>query len=120
MRRLPSLLVVAVIVAALLPAGAAVGAGSAVTGTVVTKGKIALGADAVAVVTLVDQEAGGSGGAIVGQQRISGAQFPVAKLFVSVSTLDEGVQYRTNRSSAWTLRDGAWKLAFHQGTRRPD
>lgn len=41
-------------------------------------------------------------------------------LFVSVSTIDEGVQFRTNRSSAWTLRDGTWKLAFHQGTRRPD
>ena len=47
------------------------------SGTVTTKEKVALTPAAVAVVTLVDQSAGGTGGAIVGQQRITGAQFPV-------------------------------------------
>lgn len=41
-------------------------------------------------------------------------------LFATVTEDGQGGRTRTNRSSAWTMRDGAWRLAFHQGTKRPD
>jgi uncharacterized lipoprotein YbaY len=53
-------------------------AATAVTGTVTSKEKIALTPDAVTVVTLVDQQAGQAAGTIIGQQTITGGQFPIA------------------------------------------
>lgn len=41
-------------------------------------------------------------------------------LYETITDNDQGGKVRTNRSSVWTLRDGAWRLAFHQGTKRPD
>ncbi|HYO44196.1 MAG TPA: YbaY family lipoprotein [Candidatus Limnocylindrales bacterium] len=78
MRRIESLLVAVVLLVALLPMGTAVAAGTAVTGTLETREKLALSGGAVAVVTLVDQAAAGNAGTIIGQQRIAGAQFPVS------------------------------------------
>ena len=77
MRKLFALLIPLLLLAGVVPAGSALGAQATVTGTITTKEKVALTPAAVAVVTLVDQSAGGTGGAIVGQQRITGAQFPV-------------------------------------------
>jgi uncharacterized lipoprotein YbaY len=78
MRRIESLLLAALLLAALVPAGGAVAAGGTVSGTLTTTAKVALTGNAVAVVTLVDQAAAGTAGTILGQQRIAGAQFPVA------------------------------------------
>jgi putative lipoprotein len=78
MRRIESVLLAFALVAALAPAGAAVAADPAVSGTIVTKEKVALTPAAVAVVTIVDQEATGAAGSIIGQQRIDGAAFPVS------------------------------------------
>jgi uncharacterized lipoprotein YbaY len=49
-----------------------------VSGTITSKEKIALTPDSIAVVTLVDQQAGPEAGSIVGQQRIDGAALPQA------------------------------------------
>ena len=94
MRRTESLLLAIVLLAALVPAGAAVAAGSAVSGTITTQEKVALTPAAVAVVTLVDQTAGGNGGAIVAQQRITGAQFPVPySVAYDAGAIDPGHSY---------------------------
>ena len=53
-------------------------AAATVTGTVTSKEKIALSPDAVTVVTLVDQQVGQAAGTIIGQQAITGGQFPIA------------------------------------------
>ena len=47
-----------------------------VTGTLNTAEPVTLGADAVAVITLVDQQAAPSAGVIIGQQRIDGVTLP--------------------------------------------
>src|SRR3954447_17789124 len=75
MRRIHALLVVVVLLATLVPA-AALAAPTQVTGTLAAKGDIALGADAVAVITLVDQQADPSAGVVVGQQRIDAVKLP--------------------------------------------
>src|SRR3954447_8635126 len=77
MRRIHALLVVVVLLATLVPA-AALAAPTQVTGTLAAKGDIALGADAVAVITLVDQQADPSAGVVVGQQRIDAVKLPAA------------------------------------------
>lgn len=41
-------------------------------------------------------------------------------LYTTIADDDQGGMIRTNRSSVWTQRNGAWRLAFHQGTRRPN
>ena len=51
---------------------------TAVTGTVTSRDKVALSAQAVTVVTLVDQQASPSNTVVIGQQSITGGQFPIA------------------------------------------
>ncbi len=53
-------------------------AASTVTGTVTSRDKAALSPQAVTVVTLVDQQAGASSAVVIGQQSITGGQFPIA------------------------------------------
>ncbi len=77
MRRILALVIPAVLVLGLLPAAAAA-ATQTVTGTITTEGKIALSTDAIAVVTLVDQQASPEAGTIIGQQRIESVQFPIS------------------------------------------
>jgi uncharacterized lipoprotein YbaY len=68
----------AMIVAGLSFVPASTAASAAVTGTVATREKVALSANAILVVTLVDQQASPDAGAIIGQQRVDGAQLPQA------------------------------------------
>ncbi len=69
---------IAALAVLLLPSAIVLAAPATLTGTVVTKEKIALSPDAAVVVTLVDQEAGPDAGAIIGQQEIYGSQLPAA------------------------------------------
>ncbi len=57
---------------------AASAATTSVTGTVTSRDKVALSPSAVTVVTLVDQQAGPTSAVVVGQQSITGGQFPIA------------------------------------------
>ena len=57
MRRIHALFAVVVLLAALVPATAILAAPATVGGTITTTSKIALGPGAVAVVTIVDQQA---------------------------------------------------------------
>ena len=57
---------------------AASAATNAVTGTVTSRDKVALSPDAVTIVTLVDQQASPSSTVVIGQQSITGGQFPIA------------------------------------------
>ena len=80
MRRM---LLVAVLLGLVAPALAQAGptaaaAETAVTGSVTSREKIALSPQAVTVVTLVDQQAGANTPVIIGQQTITGGQFPIA------------------------------------------
>jgi len=94
MRRSLLLAVLLALVAPVLaPAGPTVSAASAaVTGTVTSRDKAALSAAAVTVVTLVDQNAGASSPVIIGQQSITGGQFPIA-FSVPYGTIDTSHSY---------------------------
>lgn len=79
MRRLIALALPVTLLLCLLPLAGVTAAGdAAVTGTISSKDKLALSPSAVAVVFLVDQQAGATGGTVIGTQRIDGAQWPVA------------------------------------------
>ena len=77
MRRIHAALLVLLLIAGLVPA-ATVAATAQVTGTLNTAEPVTLSADAVAVITLVDQQAAPSAGVVIGQQRIDGAKLPAA------------------------------------------
>ena len=76
-RTLPLLVTVAAFAALLLPA-AMTGATAQVTGTMTIREDVTLSPDAVAVFTIVDQNASNKAGGIVGFQRINNAATPVA------------------------------------------
>jgi len=78
MRRLLVVFLPLVLLLAALPVTTAAGAGATVSGTLAAKDKTALGAGATAVVMLVDQQSGVTGGTVVSTQRINNAQWPVA------------------------------------------
>jgi len=77
MRRLLALFLPFVLLLGLVPLASVAGAQAAVTGTVASKDKSALGPGAVAVVLLVDQQAGQTGGSVVSIQRVANAQLPL-------------------------------------------
>src|SRR5690349_2298389 len=76
MRRLATLFMVATLVGLLIPITGTAGATATVAGTLVTKAKLTLSPTAVAVVTIVDQQATTSAGTIIGEQRIDAATLP--------------------------------------------
>jgi len=78
MRRLLALFLLLALLLAALPLTSVAGAGATVTGTLASKDKTALGAGATAVVILVDQQSGVTGGTVLSTQRIDNARWPVA------------------------------------------
>jgi uncharacterized lipoprotein YbaY len=76
MRRIHALLAVVVLLAGLVPA-ATLAAGAQVTGTLTVTQGVTLSAGAVAVITLVDQQADPSAGVVIGNQRVDGAVLPL-------------------------------------------
>jgi uncharacterized lipoprotein YbaY len=76
-RTLPLLVLVAALATMLLPTAIS-GATAQVTGTMTIREDVTLGADAVAVFTIVGQNASNKAGGIVGFQRINNAATPVA------------------------------------------
>jgi len=78
MRRLLAVVMPIAMLLAILPIARAAAAGSTVTGTITSRDKSALGPGATAVVILVDQQSGATGGSVTSTQRIDNAQWPVA------------------------------------------
>ena len=78
MRKLATLLLPLLLLAGLIPASGAAAASATVSGTLVSKDELALGPNAVAMITIVDQQASPDAGVIVGSQRVDGAQLPLA------------------------------------------
>ena len=78
MRKLAALLLPLVLLAGLVPASGASAAAATVSGTFVSKDEMALGPNAVAMITIVDQQASPDAGVIIGSQRVDGAQLPLA------------------------------------------
>src|SRR5688572_7193523 len=94
MRRFSPVFLAALLLAALLPAQSSVAAEATVTGSLTTSDPVELSADAVAVVTLVDQAAEGGPGTILGEQRINGAMLPVAySVTYDTESIDAGGSY---------------------------
>ncbi len=60
----------------LLAVGPVAATPAAVTGQLALRDRVALSPDAIAVITLVDQDAGPDAGAIIGEQRIDGVSLP--------------------------------------------
>ncbi|MFN8629163.1 MAG: YbaY family lipoprotein [Chloroflexota bacterium] len=82
MRRLLTLFLPLVLLLAAMPALADETAIAVVSGTITPRDKAALGAGATAIVLLVDQQSGATGGTVIGTQRIGNAQWPV-RFFVA-------------------------------------
>ena len=76
-RKLSALAFIALVTVILMPAAQVLGAPATVTGTLTIREKVELGPNAVAVITIVGQQADPSAGGIVGYQRINGAKTPV-------------------------------------------
>ena len=97
----------AVLATGLAAAPAASGATATVTGTVASRDRAALSPSAVIVVTLVDQQASSDAGAIIGQQRINGAQLPQPfSVLYDAATINSGHSYAVFAS----VVDGATTL----------
>jgi uncharacterized lipoprotein YbaY len=106
-------LLVAVLLALVAPVLAQAGptasaAASAVTGTVTSRDKVALSPAAVTIVTLVDQQAGANSTVVIGQQSITGGQFPIA-FSVPYGTIDTTHSYALFAS---TLDAGTTRQTF--------
>ncbi len=78
MRRLAALFLPMLLLVGLVPSSGAAAAGPSVSGTLASKDKMALGPNAVALISIVDQQASGDAGSIVGSQRVDGATLPLA------------------------------------------
>lgn len=78
MRRLLALTLPVLLLATLIPASSVAATPAQVTGTLVSKDKAALGPGAVAVISIVDQQASPDAGAVVGSQRVDNAQLPLS------------------------------------------
>lgn len=78
MRKVAVLFLPLLLLATLVPAAGTAAAGATVSGTLASLDRKALGPDAVALISIVDQQASDEAGALVGWQRVDGAQLPLA------------------------------------------
>ena len=76
-RKLSALVAIVFVAALLIPAAQAIAAPATVTGTLTIREKVTLSPNAVAVFSIVGQQANSNAGSIVGYQRINNAKTPV-------------------------------------------